>query len=305
MRLAGGRPAAGRAGRCAGCCGFLAEGGPLTLRDAAARRAPPSRWSSSSPASAPPGPVAPTSGRTSSPTRCSGPTPRRWWWPGWSSTGRASRAAATVRPVAPLRASPSAASASGSDGAGRWLGCGLCGTEWQTNRIRCPACGETDPHRLPGWQSDTYPAARVEACDTCHRYVKSVDLTVDGRAVPEVDELRSLWASTSGPSSAGTCGSSPGWPASSRRLSPAAECRRCPSRRGREQLRPGRGQRLLRPAEEPAVAAVVAARAGRLHPHQRARALGAAGGQLPRGERHPALPGADGHPLQRNDHGAR
>jgi formate dehydrogenase accessory protein FdhE len=81
---------------------------------------------------------------------------------------------------------------SGSDGAGRWLGCGLCGTEWQTNRIRCPACGETDPAKLPGWQSDTYAAVRVEACDTCHRYVKSVDLTLDGLAVPEVDELRSL-----------------------------------------------------------------------------------------------------------------
>ncbi len=81
---------------------------------------------------------------------------------------------------------------SGSDGAARFLGCGLCGTEWQTHRIRCPSCGETDPEKLPGWQSDTYPAARVEACETCHRYVKSVDLTVDGRAVPEVDELRSL-----------------------------------------------------------------------------------------------------------------
>jgi formate dehydrogenase maturation protein FdhE len=83
-------------------------------------------------------------------------------------------------------------SASGSDGAARWLGCGLCGTEWQTLRIRCPACGETNPERLPGWKSDTYPAARVEACDSCHRYVKSVDLTVDGLAIPEVDELRSL-----------------------------------------------------------------------------------------------------------------
>ena len=81
---------------------------------------------------------------------------------------------------------------SGSDGAARWLGCGLCGTEWQTTRIRCPACGETNPDRLPGWQSDTYPAARVEACDSSHRYVKSVDLSVDGLAVPEVDELRSL-----------------------------------------------------------------------------------------------------------------
>jgi formate dehydrogenase maturation protein FdhE len=79
-----------------------------------------------------------------------------------------------------------------SDGAARFLGCGLCGTEWQTNRIRCPSCGETDPQRLPGWQSETFPAARVEACETCQRYVKSVDLTLDGRAVPEVDELRSL-----------------------------------------------------------------------------------------------------------------
>ena len=81
---------------------------------------------------------------------------------------------------------------SGSDGAARYLGCGLCGTEWQTNRIRCPSCGETNPDRLPGWHSETHPAARVEACDTCHRYVKSVDLSIDARAVPEVDELRSL-----------------------------------------------------------------------------------------------------------------
>jgi FdhE protein len=79
-----------------------------------------------------------------------------------------------------------------SDGAARFLGCGLCGTEWQTNRVRCPSCGETDPQRLPGWQSETHPAARVEACETCRRYVKSVDLTLDARAVPEVDELRSL-----------------------------------------------------------------------------------------------------------------
>ena len=79
-----------------------------------------------------------------------------------------------------------------SDGAARFLGCGLCGTEWQTNRVRCPSCGETNPERLPGWQSETHPAARVEACETCQRYVKSVDLTLDARAVPEVDELRSL-----------------------------------------------------------------------------------------------------------------
>ena len=78
------------------------------------------------------------------------------------------------------------------------LVCGLCGTEWPVSRIRCPACGEEDPARLPAFQSETLPGTRIEACEVCRRYVKSVDLTLDGRPVPEVDDLASiamdLWA---------------------------------------------------------------------------------------------------------------
>jgi FdhE protein len=39
---------------------------------------------------------------------------------------------------------------------------------------------------------------RVECCDTCRRYLKSIDLTKDARLVPLVDELAAipldLWA---------------------------------------------------------------------------------------------------------------
>ncbi len=39
---------------------------------------------------------------------------------------------------------------------------------------------------------------RVDVCDTCHTYLKSIDLTKTGLAVPVVDELASipldLWA---------------------------------------------------------------------------------------------------------------
>jgi FdhE protein len=80
----------------------------------------------------------------------------------------------------------------GSTGARRLLGCALCGAEWPLGRILCPACGEGDPVKLPSFQSEHYPAARIEACETCRRYVKSIDLTVDGRAIPEVDDLLSL-----------------------------------------------------------------------------------------------------------------
>lgn len=93
-------------------------------------------------------------------------------------------------------------SAADSDGASRFLGCGLCGGEWLFARIRCPSCSEQNPERLPFFRSDRYPAARIEACETCRRYVKSIDLTVEGMAIPEVDDLVSigmdLWAAAQG-----------------------------------------------------------------------------------------------------------
>ncbi len=87
-------------------------------------------------------------------------------------------------------------------GAARFLVCGLCGTEWPINRIRCPSCGEEDPSKLPTFQSETLPGTRIEACDVCRGYVKSIDLTVDGRPIPDVDDLASiamdLWAMEEG-----------------------------------------------------------------------------------------------------------
>jgi formate dehydrogenase maturation protein FdhE len=89
-----------------------------------------------------------------------------------------------------------------SHGAQRLLVCALCGSEWAVNRILCPACGEDDPNKLPAFNTERYPAVRIEACETCHRYVKSIDLTVDGKAIPEVDDLVSvgmdLWAAEQG-----------------------------------------------------------------------------------------------------------
>jgi FdhE protein len=89
-----------------------------------------------------------------------------------------------------------------ADGAHRLLGCALCGGEWPLGRIVCAWCAEGDPAKLPWFQGQGHPAARIEACETCRRYVKSVDLTLDARAIPEVDDLVSLsldlWAAREG-----------------------------------------------------------------------------------------------------------
>jgi len=89
-----------------------------------------------------------------------------------------------------------------SEAVARHLLCGLCGEEWPYVRVKCPCCFEEDPGKLPSFQSERHPGVRVEACDTCRRYLKSIDLSVDGRPVPEVDDLASvsidLWAQQEG-----------------------------------------------------------------------------------------------------------
>jgi FdhE protein len=79
-----------------------------------------------------------------------------------------------------------------TNGGARFLVCGLCGTDWPFNRVRCPSCQEEDPAKLPGFQSDVHKNVRIEACETCKHYVKSLDLTLDARPLPEVDDLVSL-----------------------------------------------------------------------------------------------------------------
>jgi FdhE protein len=88
------------------------------------------------------------------------------------------------------------------DGGKRFLLCSLCFAEWEFRRLLCPHCGEEDKEKLPVYTAEEFPYIRVEACDTCHFYLKAVDLTKNGLAVPEVDELASaaldLWAAEQG-----------------------------------------------------------------------------------------------------------
>ncbi len=87
-------------------------------------------------------------------------------------------------------------------GARRSLVCALCQHEWEYRRVLCPACGEQTFDALPVYTAAEFPHLRVEACDSCHTYLLSVDMTKDGHAVPCVDELAAiplnLWAREQG-----------------------------------------------------------------------------------------------------------
>ena len=84
------------------------------------------------------------------------------------------------------------------DGAKRFLLCSLCGTEWFFRRVLCPNCAEQNKDHLPVFVAKEFDYVRLDACDTCHTYIKSIDLSKNGNAVPVVDELATvslnLWA---------------------------------------------------------------------------------------------------------------
>jgi formate dehydrogenase maturation protein FdhE len=84
------------------------------------------------------------------------------------------------------------------DGAKKSLICMLCAHEWLFRRIHCPACGEEREPQMAFYSAPEIAHVRVDVCDTCHTYLKSIDLTKTGLAVAVVDELATtpldLWA---------------------------------------------------------------------------------------------------------------
>src|SRR2546421_5792882 len=99
----------------------------------------------------------------------------------------------------------------------RYLLCARCGATWGYARMTCAGCGENDSAKLPIFSEQgtvsgdrgsvvrglapalppnqsraVFPHMRIEACERCRRYLLSVDLASDPRAVPIVDELAAI-----------------------------------------------------------------------------------------------------------------
>jgi FdhE protein len=117
------------------------------------------------------------------------------------------------REIVPIHATPPTCPLCGSrpivgvlrpegEGAKKSLICTLCGHEWAFRRIYCPACGEERDSKMAFYSAPEIPHIRVDVCETCQTYLKSIDLTKDGLAVPVVDELAAipldLWARENG-----------------------------------------------------------------------------------------------------------
>lgn len=58
----------------------------------------------------------------------------------------------------------------------RYLFCNQCGFKWYFNRIKCPFCGNDEQQSLAYFEVEGEERYRVDVCNKCWRYVKTVEL---------------------------------------------------------------------------------------------------------------------------------
>ncbi len=77
----------------------------------------------------------------------------------------------------------------------RFLVCSCCGYEWRFMRTKCPFCENEEPKRFRFFYTEKEGKAyRVETCDKCKKYIKTVDTNeLDEEVVPSVEDVGTLY----------------------------------------------------------------------------------------------------------------
>jgi len=57
----------------------------------------------------------------------------------------------------------------------RYFQCSFCDFQWASERLKCPFCENKDHEKLHYFYAEGQEVHRVDLCDTCKRYIKTVD----------------------------------------------------------------------------------------------------------------------------------
>lgn len=75
----------------------------------------------------------------------------------------------------------------------RSLLCSFCDYEWRTHRIFCPFCENKDQKTLHYFFSEEETDCRVDVCDQCNKYIKTIDTRKMGRPMhPFLEQVSTL-----------------------------------------------------------------------------------------------------------------
>ncbi|OIN98409.1 MAG: hypothetical protein AUJ49_13260 [Desulfovibrionaceae bacterium CG1_02_65_16] len=71
--------------------------------------------------------------------------------------------------------------------------CSFCGFTYRVRRIACVYCDEADQKKLKLFRVAEYPGVRVDVCETCGMYVKTLDYReMDRDCLPPLDDMASV-----------------------------------------------------------------------------------------------------------------
>ncbi len=71
--------------------------------------------------------------------------------------------------------------------------CSFCRHDYRIKRLACPVCGEEEQKKLTFFTVEEEPGFRVDVCDSCKTYIKTIDFReLDRVAIPVLDDLDSL-----------------------------------------------------------------------------------------------------------------
>ncbi len=74
----------------------------------------------------------------------------------------------------------------------RYLLCSYCGYQWRIDRLLCPFCNNKDQESLHYLFAEGEEAYRIDLCDKCHRYIKTIDYRNLAESDPILEDLATL-----------------------------------------------------------------------------------------------------------------
>jgi FdhE protein len=74
----------------------------------------------------------------------------------------------------------------------RFLLCSHCGYQWRIDRMICPYCNNKDQESLHYFDAEGEEAHRINLCDKCHQYIKTIDLRAMGETDPSLEDLATI-----------------------------------------------------------------------------------------------------------------
>ena len=74
----------------------------------------------------------------------------------------------------------------------RYLFCSYCGYQWRIDRLLCPFCNNKDQESLQYFYGEGEQTHRIDICEKCHQYIKTIDLRTLGESDPPLEDLATL-----------------------------------------------------------------------------------------------------------------